>query len=115
MRMPLRGPFQGMIDGSIQFTPQPLIVAFHVFSRRPILWPIARQSSSHWIDSKRKKIIKSPLHGRQPKRALRQQIPIECFYVPQIKNDPVPFGNGSVVNGLLAHNPEQLVGLRSSI
>jgi hypothetical protein len=33
----------------------------------------------------------------QPKRALGQQIPIERFYVSDVKNYPMPLADGPVV------------------
>ena len=55
------------------------------------------------------------MHWPQPKRALRQKVPIECFDVSQIENDSVPLWNRPVVNGLIAHDAKEFIGLSAGV
>ncbi len=61
--MPLFRPRQRMLNGPIQFTSQPLVIALHFFAPGPIAWNIGWQSPSHGVDSERKQVIKSSLIG----------------------------------------------------
>ena len=60
-----------------------------------------RQSTSDGIDSERKQFIERFVEGLQPKRALRQQIPIERLYMSDVKNNSMPFCNRPVVHRLV--------------
>src|SRR5580704_19735961 len=111
--MPFRRPRQRALNRSIQFIPQSTIIIRYFVALGPITWSVARQSAAHGVNAKCKKIIKRSLNRLQPERALREQVPIKCFDVPQVKNDPVPCWNGPVVNGLVSHNPKQIIGLRA--
>jgi hypothetical protein len=44
-----------------------------------------------------------------------QKVPIERFHVPDVKNDPVPLGDGPVVKRLGPHDSEQLIGSRTRL
>ncbi len=71
-------------------------------------WPIARlirgQSAAYWINSKRKKLIEGTVKTTQPEGPLAQKIPIECFHMPKIKNNPMTFGNRPFVECFVAQN-----------
>jgi hypothetical protein len=104
---------QYVLNRRIQFIPQSTIIILYFVALGPIARSVARQSTPHGIDAKRKKVIKRSLRRRQPKRALRQQVPVKCFDVSKVKNDPVPLWNGPVVYGLVAHNLKQIIRLRA--
>jgi hypothetical protein len=46
----------------------------------------------------------------QPKRTLRQQIPIKRFHVSNVKNNAMPLGNRPVVQRIFANDAEYVVG-----
>ncbi len=104
-----------MLNRMVQFIPQSPVVTIDLCSLWPIAWRVARQSAAHRIDPECKKVIERPLHERQPERALRQQVPIKCFNVSQVKNDAVPFWNGPVVNSFVEHNAKQIICLRARV
>src|ERR1700685_2716880 len=109
-RMPFRRIGKRSRDRPIQFIAQSLVVRIDLFALRPVRRLIARQSSADWVDSKRKQLIECLVKRLQPERPLRQQIPVERFDVPNVKNDAMPLRDRTVVQRLFTHDLEQVVG-----
>ncbi len=55
------------------------------------------------------------MKGTQTKRAVGEQVPIECLYVSCVKNDAMTFGDGPVVYGFFAYQREHVIGLGTRI
>src|ERR1700739_4854569 len=60
-------------------------------------------------------MVEGALKRPQPERALRQQIPIKRFYMPNVKNDAMSFGNPPVVHRFFANPPEYFIGARARV
>src|SRR5260370_20458614 len=105
----------GTRNRPVQLMAQTPVVALDFFASRPIRRTIRRQSPIHRVNAKRKQLVEGPLKRPQPKRALRQQIPIKRFNVPHIEDNAVSLGDRPVVNGFFAHHAEYLVGARASV
>src|ERR1700741_562177 len=46
----------------------------------------------------------------QAKGPLREQVPIEGFHMPDVKNNAVPLGDRPIVNSFFANDTEHFVG-----
>src|SRR6267154_350577 len=115
LRMAIRRAPQRANNGLIQLALQLLIVVVNFTAFWPIRRLIRRQSATHWVDPECEKLIESRMKRLQPKRTLRQQIPIEGFHVPNVKNNPMPLGDRPVVNRVFAYYAEQFVGAFAGI
>ncbi len=113
LRMPFLGTLQRVLDCAIQLIPQAPVVTLDFFARRPIRRRVRGQSPIHWVNAKRKQLIKCPLKRSQSESALRQQIPVERFYMANVEYDPMSLWNRAVVHRLFAHDAKYLVGSRA--
>jgi hypothetical protein len=109
LRMTIRRVPQRANYRPIQFALQLLVVPVNLFPLRPVRRGIGRQAATHGIDSKRKKLIEAGMERLQPEGTLREQIPIEGFYVSNVKDNPVPFGDRPPVQRILAHDAEHFI------
>src|SRR5205085_4964392 len=106
---------QRLSNGLVQLGTQPPIIGLDFLALGPIGRFIGRQTAANRINSKGKQFVKSRMKGLQPKRALRQQIPIERFYVAEIENDAMALGNRTIIQRFVANDVEQLIGTGASI
>src|SRR5260370_39162542 len=113
LRVPSLGPLQGVLDSVVQLIPQAPVITLDFFARRPIRRRVRGQSPIHWVNAKRKQLIKCPLKRSQSESALRQQIPVERFYMANVEYDPMSLWNRAVVHRLFAHDAKYLVGSRA--
>ena len=81
---------------SVQLFAQPVVVFANSVARRPILRLVGRQAAIHRIDAKRKELVKAGSKEDRPRRC-REKIPVESFQMPKIKNNPMAFRDGPVV------------------
>jgi hypothetical protein len=95
-----------MRNSLVQLALQSLIVSIDFFPLRPIRWLVGRLSAVNRVNPKRKKLIEQRMKRLQPKRPLPQQVPIESFHVSDVKNNPMPLGDGPVVQRIFAHYAE---------
>ena len=49
----------------------------------------------------------------QAERRPRNQVPVERLQMPQVEDDPMPFGDRAIVHGLGLQQLEQVVGLNA--
>src|SRR2546430_8310908 len=108
-------PLQRMLDRAVQLLAQTPVVAFDLFARRPIRRGVRWQSAAHRVNAKRKQVVERPLKRPQPKRALREQVPIKSLDVSNIENNAVSLGDGPVVHRLFASHAKYLIGARARV
>jgi hypothetical protein len=107
--MAIRWTTQSARNGMIQLALQSLGISIYFFAFRPVRRLVGRQASANGIDSKSKKLIKCGVKGLQAKRSLRQQIPVESFNVPNIKNDAMALGNRPIIQRVFPYDTEHVV------
>src|SRR4051794_39076925 len=107
--MAIRWTTQRARNRMIQLALQSLGISIYFFVFWPVRWLVGRQASANRIDSKSKKLIECGVKGLQAKRALRQQIPVESFNVPNIKNDAMAFGNRPIIQRVFPYDTEHVV------
>ena len=88
--------------------------------RGPVRRNVGRQSSSDGIDTEGEQAVKSGMDTFQAVRgALCQtsgeQIPVECFQMPDIKDDAMPLRNGPLVKRFGANQIKESITAASSI
>src|SRR6266849_4645878 len=109
LRMTIGRTTQRANNRLIQLTLQSLVIPVDFIALWPVRWLIRRQAATHWIDPECEKLIERRMKRLQPECPLRQQIPIEGFHVPNVKNNPMPLGNWPVVQRVLAYYAEQFI------
>src|SRR5208282_5936102 len=68
------------------------------------------QTSAYGIDSECKQPVEFGTQALQIEHPLARQIPIKSLEVPDVKNDPVTLGNGSLIERISLHYSKQLIG-----
>jgi hypothetical protein len=71
---------------------------------------VLRKSAIDGINAEGKEMIEAFVRRSQAQRLTCDQIPVKCFEVADVKDDPVPLGNGPVVQSAGSHDPEQVIG-----
>lgn len=98
---------QGIVD---DFPGAP-VIPHHFFDSRPIGWLIIGQIAFGRIDPEREQTIEGGVERREIQGVLRQQIPVECLQVSQVKNNAVPFRNGPFIYRIRMYDRKQAVSL----
>ena len=82
------------------------VVVPNLVDRRPILGLIRWQASLYRVDAEGEELVKVRVEGRKA-QGFPEKIPIKGFQVAQIKNNPVAFRDGAVVQCCGADNLEE--------
>ncbi len=82
---------------------------------RPISGGVRGRSAGRGIDSAFEQLVELWMKGRRVHTAAREQIPVERFEVPEIKNQPVAFGDGPLVESRRRDDVEEVVRLLSGV
>jgi hypothetical protein len=115
LRMSIGGAAQSMTNNLVQLALQSVIVAIDFVTIGPIRWLIGWQASANRVNAKRKKLIERRMKRLQPKSPLPQQVPIESFHVPDVKNNPMALGDRPIVNRIFANDSKNFVCASSSV
>ncbi len=65
--------------------------------RRPIRGRVGGLLAALGIDAEGKQTIKTGMKGRNIERRTADQVPIECFEMPEVEYEPMPFRDRPVV------------------
>ncbi|MFQ5992559.1 MAG: hypothetical protein ACE5NA_09005 [Nitrospiraceae bacterium] len=100
---------QTMLDGNVEYIPKVflhglienfshlVIVLLDLGYGGPVLGLVIRQLPSRRVDAEREQLVQFSLKRGDPQRVTAYEIPIERLHVPQVKNDPVAFRDGTFV------------------
>src|SRR5262249_34867815 len=91
------------------------VVALHVGKFRPVGGRVLGQASTDRVNAEGKKLVELALEGLQSKSSLGEQIPIECFDMANVENDPVPLRDWTIVDRFVAHDGGGPVGGRARL
>src|SRR4029077_11699637 len=89
-----------------------LLVFPNSIGRRPILRLIRRQASFYRVNAKGEELVKVRVKGRKA-QGFTKKIPVKGFQVPEIKNNPVAFRDGAVVQCCGAEYFEKFIAPRA--
>ena len=96
----------GSANRGVQLFAEAFVVIPNPVDRRPILGLIRWQAALHRVDAKGEELVKVGVEGRKAQR-FPEKIPVKRFQVAQIKNYPVAFRDGAVVQCCGADNLEE--------
>ena len=96
----------GRSNRGVQMLAEVFVVIANPIDRRPILGQVRRQASLYRIDAKCKELVKVRVERRKSQR-FPEKIPVERFQVAPIKNNPVAFRDGAVVQCCWADDLEK--------
>src|SRR5215472_17253229 len=63
LRMAFFGPFEGMLDGLIEFFSKALVVTLNFLARGPIFRSVGWQAPANAVDTERKELIEGCMEG----------------------------------------------------
>ena len=110
----LQNPRVGIFKMGIQPFASPAAVLFYLLARRPIAGRIRGGCAWLGIDAAREKVVE-PRTRRSADSRRGQQVPVESFEVAQVKNEPVPVCNRTIVNRLGSDQLKQGVCLAPGV
>jgi hypothetical protein len=90
-------------------------VAFDFAFGRPIVRRIRRRLTRRGIDTAFEQLIELRMESPSAHAAPREQIPIECVKVPEIKNESVTLCYRALIEGARRNQPEERVRLITSM
>jgi hypothetical protein len=70
---------------------------------------IGWQAAANGVDSESKELIEGGVKTSQAERSLAQQIPVECLYVPQVKDNPMTLRDGALIECFVAQNLKEFI------
>ena len=97
-----------------QASREPIPIALDLRPRGPIRGLIRRQAAIHRIDAEREQSIELRIEDLHVRDARAKKIPIERFQMPDVENDPMPLGDGALVQRIRPDQIEELIRLPAS-
>ena len=83
------------------------IVGADLCFRRPVRWLVGWQPTIHRIDAESKQLVELCVKWLDAESLSGNQIPVERFQVPQVKDQPMPLRNRAVIEGFGADQRKQ--------
>src|ERR1700682_2556233 len=102
-----------LLDRRVADVAAQLAIALHLAAIGPIRRLICRKGAVNRINAKGEKLVEALVERRQAESTRGQQIPIESFQMPHIKNDPVSLGYWSIIQSVRANGAKQFVSSSS--
>jgi hypothetical protein len=90
-------------------------IVVHIAQGRPIRGYVGRQASIDRVNAKGEEPVQFGLRTVQSEDAIPEQIPIERFEVPDIKDDAVALWNRPLVEEVATNDVEKRVTLTASM
>src|SRR5688572_9367267 len=75
----------------------------------PLRRSLAGQLALRRVDSESKQVVQFRGDGVLPQMAFSNKIPVECFEVTEVEDQPMTVGNGAVIQGLREYLGKQAV------
>src|SRR6266851_3004940 len=69
-------------------------------------------SCGNWVDAEGKELIKFRMETGSPENSLPEEVPVERLQMPDVKDDAMPLGDGTLVKKFGPNQIKQTVALR---
>ena len=101
---------QDCCESLVQFGAHPLNVPVRHRQHRPVGWLVGWQTAADRVNAEGKEPVKIRARASPVQQPCIEEVPIKGFQMPNVEDNPVPFVDRTIVEGIRTDQIKELVG-----